>query len=247
MIKFFRKIRQKLLTENKFSKYLLYAIGEIVLVVIGILIALQINNWNENRKLKGAEIKLLQNFKTSIEADTIRLNSYIELFSNVEKNIMAIQYYIEKDLPYDESLTFAFSAATFWPNIDEEIFTTLTSSDLNTISNDSLKKEITAYYSYANSEFDSSIERYTNYIEDGVRTIFNTRFTAFGIIPDEEKKSMVPNDFEALKKDKEYLYFLKTQKNYFHWYMKRPLNKAKEKADHLLGSINDELTPFDKY
>jgi len=43
MIKFFRKIRQKLLIENKFSKYILYAIGEIILVVIGILIALQIN------------------------------------------------------------------------------------------------------------------------------------------------------------------------------------------------------------
>jgi hypothetical protein len=52
MIKFFRKIRQQLLIENKFSKYLLYAIGEIVLVVIGILIALSINNWNEKRKLK---------------------------------------------------------------------------------------------------------------------------------------------------------------------------------------------------
>jgi len=49
MIKFFRRIRQKFLTENKFSKYLLYAIGEIVLVVIGILIALQINNWNNDR------------------------------------------------------------------------------------------------------------------------------------------------------------------------------------------------------
>jgi len=50
MIKFFRKIRQQLLTENKFSKYLLYAIGEIVLVVIGILIALQIDNANEIKK-----------------------------------------------------------------------------------------------------------------------------------------------------------------------------------------------------
>ncbi|TXD81592.1 hypothetical protein ESY86_07085 [Subsaximicrobium wynnwilliamsii] len=55
MIKFFRKIRQKLLTENKFSKYLLYAIGEIVLVVIGILIALQIDNnhnYNEQRRVE---------------------------------------------------------------------------------------------------------------------------------------------------------------------------------------------------
>jgi len=246
MIKFFRKIRQRLLTENKFSKYLLYAIGEIVLVVIGILIALQINNSNENRKLKGAEIKLLQNFKTSIEADTVRINFYIDLFSKVEKTIKAIDVHIEKNLPYHDSLNFPFSTAIFWPSIDQEIFATITSSDLNNISNDSLKKEITAYYSYANGEFDTSIERYTNYIEDGVRNIFNSRFTGFGVIPDEEKISMVPNDFEALKKDKEYHYFLKTQQNYFHWYMKRPLNGAKEKADNLLGSINDELTQFDK-
>lgn len=49
MIKFFRKIRQKLLSENKFSNYLLYAVGEIILVVIGILIALEINNWNDQQ------------------------------------------------------------------------------------------------------------------------------------------------------------------------------------------------------
>jgi hypothetical protein len=50
MLKFFRKIRQQLLSENKFSKYLLYAIGEIILVVIGILIALQLNMWSDDRK-----------------------------------------------------------------------------------------------------------------------------------------------------------------------------------------------------
>ena len=52
MIKFFRKIRHNLINEGKTTKYLKYAIGEIVLVVIGILIALQINNWNEQRKQK---------------------------------------------------------------------------------------------------------------------------------------------------------------------------------------------------
>lgn len=50
MIKFFRRIRQNLLSENKLSKYLLYAVGEIVLVVIGILIALQLNDWNDHKK-----------------------------------------------------------------------------------------------------------------------------------------------------------------------------------------------------
>ncbi|RNC92086.1 MAG: hypothetical protein ED555_02970 [Allomuricauda sp.] len=67
MIKFFRHIRQKLLSENQFSKYLLYAIGEIILVVIGILIALQINNWNENRKEAESQQKLFANLKIDFQ------------------------------------------------------------------------------------------------------------------------------------------------------------------------------------
>ena len=60
MIKFFRKIRQKTLSEGKTGKYLKYAFGEIIIVVVGILIALQINNWNEHRKIKNAEIEILK-------------------------------------------------------------------------------------------------------------------------------------------------------------------------------------------
>ncbi|WP_417364535.1 DUF6090 family protein [Galbibacter sp.] len=67
MIKFFRKIRQNMLTENKFSKYLLYAIGEIVLVVIGILIALSINNWNQNSTRNKLELEALKNLKEDFD------------------------------------------------------------------------------------------------------------------------------------------------------------------------------------
>ena len=67
MIKFFRKIRQNLLMENKTGKYFKYAIGEIVLVVIGILIALQINNWNEQRKEKSLEKELINLLITDLE------------------------------------------------------------------------------------------------------------------------------------------------------------------------------------
>ena len=63
MFKIFRKIRQNLLRENKVYRYLLYAIGEIILVVIGILIALQINNSNEARKNSNREISYLENLK----------------------------------------------------------------------------------------------------------------------------------------------------------------------------------------
>ena len=78
MIKFFRKIRQKMLIENKFSKYLIYAIGEIILVVIGILIALAINNWKENQKLRNQEITYLNNLRDDLETQINMLDIYID-------------------------------------------------------------------------------------------------------------------------------------------------------------------------
>ena len=69
MIKFFRKIRQNILSEGKTGKYLKYALGEIVLVVIGILIALSINNWNEDRKNQLKETVYLEGIKTDLEWD----------------------------------------------------------------------------------------------------------------------------------------------------------------------------------
>jgi len=69
MIKFFRKIRQQLLSQNRLSKYFLYAIGEIVLVVVGILIALSINNWNERRKLKIDESIILKDLIEDLNSD----------------------------------------------------------------------------------------------------------------------------------------------------------------------------------
>ena len=89
MIKFFRKIRQNLLMENKTGKYFKYAIGEIILVVIGILIALQINNWNENRK----QNNIVRNYYYQLEedlddevqnlkAEIIRISESIDSYEN---------------------------------------------------------------------------------------------------------------------------------------------------------------------
>ncbi|MFT4696459.1 MAG: uncharacterized membrane protein YgaE (UPF0421/DUF939 family) [Urechidicola sp.] len=78
MLKFFRKIRQKMLTENKFSKYLIYAIGEIILVVIGILIALWINNWNNERIVDYQTTNFLKSIKEDLIADTLAFDKRIE-------------------------------------------------------------------------------------------------------------------------------------------------------------------------
>lgn len=75
MIKFFRHIRKRLISESKFSKYLLYAIGEIILVVIGILIALQINNWNEERKERHQESAILKQVHTDFLSNKLQLDS----------------------------------------------------------------------------------------------------------------------------------------------------------------------------
>ena len=77
MIKFFRKIRQNLIMENNTSKYFKYAIGEIILVVIGILIALQINNWNENRKNASKEKAILTNIHKEFIKNKKQLDSVV--------------------------------------------------------------------------------------------------------------------------------------------------------------------------
>lgn len=86
MIKFFRHIRQRLLSENKFSKYLIYAIGEIILVVIGILIALQINNWNETRQIRKIEKEIL---KVLLE-DLNSAKEFSEQYINSEQSYLDV-------------------------------------------------------------------------------------------------------------------------------------------------------------
>jgi hypothetical protein len=83
MIKFFRKIRQNLLSEGKTGKYFKYAIGEIILVVIGILIALTINNWNQERIVTKENQVILQNLNKEFSENLIQLDSSISNFDNV--------------------------------------------------------------------------------------------------------------------------------------------------------------------
>jgi hypothetical protein len=84
MIKFFRFIRQRLVSQNKLGKYLVYAIGEIVLVVIGILIAIQINNWNEEKKNNRIETVTLRSLKEDLLSSQAQLT---EKISNTQERV----------------------------------------------------------------------------------------------------------------------------------------------------------------
>jgi len=95
MIKFFRKIRQNLLSEGKTSKYFKYAIGEILLVVIGILIALQINNWNEQRKNENKILSILKEVQNDLQEDILKSK---ELFAYYKERDSIIQLALDNKL-----------------------------------------------------------------------------------------------------------------------------------------------------
>jgi len=79
MIKLFNKMRKQLLEENKTGRYLKYAIGEIVLVMIGILLALQVNNWNQNRQLQKEEAKILRGLHQEFSENIKRFDDIYKL------------------------------------------------------------------------------------------------------------------------------------------------------------------------
>ncbi len=96
MLFLFRKIRKALMQKNKVTTYLLYALGEIVLVVIGILIALQVNDWNEQRKLNLESEALYAALNTEFESNRIVLKERIEFLENANKNVDQILSFINQ-------------------------------------------------------------------------------------------------------------------------------------------------------
>jgi len=105
MIKFFRHTRQRMIKENRVSKYLLYGIGEIVLVVIGIMIALQINNWNEDRSERKEEKEYISSLIEDLTTDTDRYTFLIDHFALKEARIdVILDSYLSLSEGYDHEL-----------------------------------------------------------------------------------------------------------------------------------------------
>ncbi len=260
MIKFFRKIRQKLLSDNKFGKYLTYAIGEIVLVMIGILLALQVNNWNEERKFKEYEINILNNLVESLKEDLPSFNMSLSYCERNDNSILLLLSWMEQDLIYQDSLKYHFgnTNSLITPSINSSVFKTLISRDLNLISNKELRQNIVQLFDTDKSGMEYMNERYRDILEDASIHLYDTRFDAFWntstniLRPDKTTNSdslnisilnpeMVPIDFESLKKDQEYLYFLKSLKNRHHYYMSNNIKNVQASIHQLIAEMEDEL------
>lgn len=147
MIKFFRKIRYDLLEKNKTKKYLKYAVGEIVLVVIGILVALSINNWNEEKKDNDFENEMIAQIQENLANDKKALKKIKIIFNNAisssnkilelkssEENLDSLKYWLADIIQFER----------FQPITNS--YETLKSKGLDKVSNKELRMLLGAYY-----------------------------------------------------------------------------------------------------
>ncbi len=98
MLRFFRQIRKKFMEQDKLRTYLFYAVGEILLVVIGILIALQINNWNEKRQEDNRRVQLLENIRSDYQRNEIRLLTAYEQSASINTNTLRLMELISDQI-----------------------------------------------------------------------------------------------------------------------------------------------------
>jgi len=173
-------------------------------VVIGILIALQINNWNEDRKRQNEEVALLTDIRLNLE--TMLVNFIRDTTENsVDIHVYGkIEYYIENDLPYSNELDTAIGSLTFWnsPSINASAYNTLQSKGLDLIKNEALKNQIVKMYEYDTKrlieDYEEGEKKLNSLIVDPFFAKHMRRF------PQKSLVIAIPNDFEDLKKSDEF-------------------------------------------
>ena len=205
MLKFFRKIRQNLLTDNKYSKYLLYAIGEIILVVIGILIALQVSNLNSERINDREEVKALNSLNAEFRINRDIMNAAIESNEssiNTGKYIMSL---INTDLNElkthnTDSLLFEIFEYDSFNITENSILELMQSSKLQNLKNDSLRTRILEWSQKKSALINTgeSLKTKSEYLVNYLMTRYPLKnIDAYGVL-NWDKPSSIKNDKYAI-------------------------------------------------
>ncbi len=225
MIKFFRKIRQRILSENKFSKYLLYAIGEIILVVIGILIALQINTWNQNRLEKIKSQAYYQRIIEDLDLMMASMNNEITRSKKVEQHIVSALKTIESgQLTKDnkDSLDFTLKNYYRFVPIDADLKSIeelKSSGQYGLIQNKDLRKSIDNYTSYL-----SLYSKISDKISDDVNDDAIIEKYIFIKLAEKNSDNEIRYDFKALRKDQ--IFINRLSKISVSWQTKKELSTS---------------------
>jgi hypothetical protein len=230
---------------GKTSKYLKYAIGEIILVVIGILIALQINNWNENKKAKEKEHQVLTEIISDLNFTLHDLDRVLnKRTNNLKRTINSINTIIDvlkSHKPYHDSLAYHFRAVHAYDEIDFKTsgYQSLVSIGTDLVENPKIRSAIGEFHTSSINNTQGSFEEvhmdFYSYMLDYYRKYFTT------VIVSNSIDKMVPNDFEGLKRDSEYKQslnaFLAVNSAYFE-----TLKKSNDEAEQLKKDIKSYLT-----
>jgi len=246
MIKFFRKIRYDLMEKNKTGKYLKYAIGEIILVMIGILLALQVNNWNELRKTKEKEKVILKEIISDlIVNENNAQNSLIHAYNigrdSILKTFTHVINHLENKLPYDSILSRHFDVIHQSPGLSIKTsgYESLKSSGMDMIQNDSLRSNIGEYYTVTvestNGMYTELRDDFYNYILKFPRTLFVTKMDK------NQRRIQIPTDYEQLLENVEYVESLKMFSGIYLINLNRTkeyLNKTKILKEKIEDYIN---------
>lgn len=183
MLLFFRQIRRQLLTENKFSRYLFYAVGEVLLVVIGILIALQVDSWNRERISLQEEITILRNVKEDIMLDTLDISynlQYHQKFQDAEQDLL--EYLLgTTGSPDDINGTFALGVP-LWTALHRSTYENLQNNDVGLLQNNQLRKDIARFYDFYYSALEKMHNEFNSFDLYGRKLPFFRRY--FSVIPD---------------------------------------------------------------
>ena len=170
MIKFFRKIRYNLMSENKTSKYFKYAIGEIILVMIGILLALQVNNWNNQRLEANKEQTVLKNLRSDFNHNIAEFDRIYNSTANSYKSSLKLLEIIKDDSKinppeidslFNSIINDFYSLDLNSASIDE----IKNSGSLNIIKDTQLRKQL-SNWSFIEADSEDDIEIYYNYMFD---------------------------------------------------------------------------------
>lgn len=215
MIRLFRKIRHKLLSENNYGVYILYATGEIVLVMVGILLALQIDNWNESKKARITEISMLNELITSLSADSTALSIDIAYHNQAIKSSEIIMNVLDSEGQFNDSLARHFASINNYTTFASALgpYESLKSMGFETISNKSLRLEIISLYDHGYRILKNNETILTEDIQELKRDFYKEHFVEFQVIipdPPYYAGKMVPNNFNELMKNKSFKYFVRT-------------------------------------
>lgn len=170
MIKFFRHIRRSLINQNKMGKYLKYAIGEILLIVLGILLALYLNNLNGKNQLKKDEIKVLLEIKSNLNSSIASFNRTINTEIDYLNQNIKILDYITNNKPYSSDLDHAFGVY-FWTLSSNPVtggYEYLKSRGIELVQNDSLRKNISFMFENEFSIIKNENELWANNLQQNI-------------------------------------------------------------------------------